>query len=99
MNQSIHPNEPKQKRCEKVLKIMKWPSQSPDLSLIELVWDELDRKVKNRCPSSSAQLWEYLQSEWKSLDSEYFSKLIKRMSKICEQVIKNKGGHFDEAKI
>lgn len=88
-----------QKRSQKVLQIMKWPSQSPDLSPIELVWDELDRKVKSRCPSSSAQLWEYLQSEWKSLESEYFNKLIIRMSKICELVIKNKGGHFDEAKI
>lgn len=88
-----------QKRNEEILQIMKWPSQSPDLSPIELVWAELDRKVKNRCPSSSSQMWEYLQSEWQSLDSEYFGKLFKRMSKICEQVIKNKCGHFDEAKI
>lgn len=88
-----------QKQNEKILQVMKWPSQSPDLSPIELVWDELDRRVKNRCPSSSAQLWQHLQSEWKSLDPEYFGKLIKRMSKICEEIIKNKGGHFDEAKI
>ncbi|CAH2088795.1 unnamed protein product [Euphydryas editha] len=27
---------------------MQWPSQSPELSPIELVWDELDRRVKNR---------------------------------------------------
>lgn len=86
-------------RKKKDVKIMQWPSQSPDLSPIELVWDELDRRVKNQSPTSSEHLWQLLQSEWKKLDEQYFMKLISRMPRICEKVIKERGGHFDEAKI
>lgn len=87
------------KKAENILNIMQWPSQSPDLSPIELVWDELDRRVKSRCPTSSEHLWQLLENEWNKLDKDYFKKLINRMPRICEKIIKEKGGHFDEAKI
>ena len=32
---------------------MTWPPQSPDLNPIEMVWDELDRKVKEKQPTSA----------------------------------------------
>jgi transposase len=32
---------------------MTWPPQSPDLSPIETVWDELDRRVKEKQPTSA----------------------------------------------
>ncbi|XP_008558725.3 transposable element Tcb1 transposase [Microplitis demolitor] len=87
------------KKAENILNIMQWPSQSPDLSPIELVWDELDRRVKSRCPTSSEHLWQLLENEWNKLDKDYLKKLINRMPRICEKIIKEKGGHFDEAKI
>ena len=41
----------KSKEDEGILQIMTWPPQSPDLSLIQLVWDEIDCKVWSELPS------------------------------------------------
>ena len=78
---------------------MDWPPQSPDLNPIELLWEELDRKVRETQPSSLENLWNILQEQWNAIQPETLRKLINRMPKICAAVIKNKGGYFDESKI
>lgn len=105
-----HDNDPKHtsKLCkeyldklsaEGMLNVMVWPPQSPDLNPIELLWDELDRNVRKICPTSSKHLWDIIQSEWNKISGETLSKLLNRMPKLCEAVIKNKGGYIDESKI
>jgi len=37
------------------------PPQSPDLNIIEAVWDHLDREQKKRQPASKQELWDVLQ--------------------------------------
>ena len=37
---------------------------------IEMVWDELDRRVKEKQPASAQCMWELLQDCWKSLPGE-----------------------------
>ncbi|CAJ0953624.1 unnamed protein product [Ranitomeya imitator] len=46
------------KESDGVLRQMTWPPQSPDLNPIEMVWDELDRKVKAKGPTSAKHLCE-----------------------------------------
>lgn len=87
------------KARQNILQVMTWPPQSPDLNPIELLWDELDRKVRTECPTSKTNLWNILQNEWKNIEAEKISKLIERMPRIVEAVIKAKGGFFDEKKI
>uniref|UniRef100_A0A4W5N7G5 Tc1-like transposase DDE domain-containing protein n=1 Tax=Hucho hucho TaxID=62062 RepID=A0A4W5N7G5_9TELE len=41
------------KDIDGVLNQMTWPPQSPDLNPIEMVWDELDRRVKEKQPTSA----------------------------------------------
>uniref|UniRef100_A0A4W5L6H5 Tc1-like transposase DDE domain-containing protein n=1 Tax=Hucho hucho TaxID=62062 RepID=A0A4W5L6H5_9TELE len=53
-----------------VLHQMTWPPQSPDLNPIEMVWDELDRRVKEKQPTSAQHMWELLQDCWKSISHE-----------------------------
>ena len=49
---------------------MFWPPQSPDLNPIEMVWDELDRRVKEKQPTGATYMWELLQNCWKSIPLE-----------------------------
>ena len=73
-----------------MLRQMTWPPQSPDLNPIEMVWGELDRRVKAKGPTSAKHLWELLQDCWKTISGDYLLKLIKRMPRVCEAVIKQK---------
>ena len=49
---------------------MTWPTQSPDLKQIEMVWDESDCRVKGEQPTSSQHMWELLQDFWKFIPGE-----------------------------
>ena len=78
---------------------MEWPAQSPDLNPIELVWDELDRRVKAKQPTSATHMWELLQQCWEELSEQYLIFIAERMTQVCSAVIFAKGGYFDESKI
>lgn len=103
-------NDPKHtsKLCKKYLQLlekknilqnMEWPAQSPDCNPIELLWDELDRRVRKQLITSKVHLWEILQQEWKHISIESLRKLIHRMPRVCKAVIKAKGGYFEGSKI
>ncbi|CAJ0944561.1 unnamed protein product [Ranitomeya imitator] len=49
------------KESDGVLRQMTWPPQSPDLNPIEMVWGELDCRVKAKGTTSAKHLWELLQ--------------------------------------
>ena len=82
------------KESDGVLGQMTWPQQSPNLNPVEMVWDELDRRVKAKQPTSAQHLWELLQDCWKTIPGDYLMKLIERMPRVCKAVIKAKGGYF-----
>lgn len=106
----MHDNDPKhtsllcknyltEAENEGTLTVMKWPPQSPDLNPIELLWDELDRRIRAECPTSKNQLWTALQREWNNIPLETLRKLIERMPRIVRAVVKARGGFFDETKV
>ncbi len=64
------------------------PPQSPDLNLVEMVWDEMDHRVKAKGPTSAQHLWELLQDCWKTISGDYLMKLIERMSRVNERMPK-----------
>ena len=67
-----------------------WPPQSPDLNPIEMVWDKLDHRVKEKQSASAQHMWEILQDCWKSLPGDYLIKSVERMPRVCKAVIKQK---------
>ena len=78
---------------------MEWPAQSPDLKPIELVLDELDRRVKAKQPTIGKHLWELLQQCWEEISKQYLISIAERMPQVCSAVISAKGGYFYESKI
>ena len=78
---------------------MEWPSQSPGLNPIEVVWDELDRRMKAKQPTSETHLWELLQQCWEELFEQYLISIAERMPRVFSAVISAKGGYFNESKI
>ena len=43
---------------------MEWPPQSPDLNIIEAVWDYLERKKLEKQPTTEEVLWHVLSDAW-----------------------------------
>lgn len=87
------------KQNAKVLRNMVWPPQSPDCNPIELLWDQLDRQVRETQITSQDHMWQVLQEQWQKIDKKTLNKLIMRMPRVCAAVIKARGGYFEESKI
>ena len=49
---------------------MTWPPQSTNIKQNEMVWDELDCRVKEKQPTSGQHMWELLQDCWKIMPAE-----------------------------
>ena len=87
------------KQSAGILSVMEWPEQSPDLNPVELLWEQLDRLVHKKCPSSQSNLWEVLQEAWGEISSDYLNKLTARRPEVCKAVIAANGEFFDERKV
>ena len=46
------------------VKVLEWPSQSPDLNLIENMWAELKKNVRARRPTNLTQVIQLCQEDW-----------------------------------
>ena len=68
---------------------------SPDLSQIEHIWDELDRRVCGRPnkPTNLPQLQATLLQEWNNLPNNIIHWYIRSMRNRCHAVINSNGGH------
>jgi transposase len=55
-----------------------WPAQSPDLNLIEHLWDELKcrLRVRSNRPTSVPDLTNALVAEWKQVPAALFQHLV-----------------------
>ena len=77
------------------INVMQWPSMSPDLSPIEQVWDELDKRVRRRQiqPNTLAQLEQALIHEWNNLPQNVIRRYLRSMRRRCVAIINAAGGH------
>ncbi len=74
------------------VKVMDWPSMSPDLNRIEHMWCILKEKVEERKVSNIHQLRDVIM-EWKRTTVATCEALVNSMPKRVKAVLKNNGGH------
>uniref|UniRef100_A0A3P9PPA4 Tc1-like transposase DDE domain-containing protein n=1 Tax=Poecilia reticulata TaxID=8081 RepID=A0A3P9PPA4_POERE len=75
----------------KHLKVLEWPSQSPDLNPIENLWRELKVRVAQRQPRNLKALEEICMEEWAKIPAAVCANLVKNYRKCLISVIANKG--------
>uniref|UniRef100_A0A8C9YK64 Tc1-like transposase DDE domain-containing protein n=1 Tax=Sander lucioperca TaxID=283035 RepID=A0A8C9YK64_SANLU len=73
------------------VKVLEWPSQSPDLSPIENLWAALKRRVRARRPTNLTQLHQFCQEEWAKIPANYCRKLVEGYPKCLAQVKQFRG--------
>lgn len=80
---------------KKKVHLLSWPSNSPDMSIIEHVWDQLDTLVRARSPlpHNKKEMWQALQEEWANFPKQALDKLFQSMPRRIEALLKARGGH------
>ena len=72
-----------------------WPPYSPDLTPIEHMWDELDRRVRKRRnpPATLAQLRNALIDEWNNIPMRTVNALVNSIQRRIRAATAARGGH------
>ncbi|CAM4680324.1 unnamed protein product [Leuciscus chuanchicus] len=83
-----HDNDPKHTAritkewlCKKHIKVLAWPSQSPDLNPIENLWRELKLRVSQRQPRNLTDLEKICVEEWAKIPPAVCANLVKNYRK------------------
>lgn len=79
--------------AENGMEMLPWPPNSPDLNIIENIWEALDRHMRKRCPLpwNIDQLWQYLEEEWDLIDIDTICTLYDSIPHCMKAVEKAEG--------
>ncbi len=85
------------------IKVLEWPSQSPDLNPIEMLWHDLKHSIHARKPSNVAEFKQFCKEEWtKFLHSDVKDSLPVitnawlqlLLQRVAQPVIRFRGNYF-----
>ncbi|CAF4746144.1 unnamed protein product, partial [Rotaria sp. Silwood2] len=74
-----------------IIDLYEYPSASPDLNAIELVWSWMNHFVQQRRPSSQQHVEQLVIDAWDQIPRSVIRNYIDHIQVICHQVIANQG--------
>ena len=76
---------------KKEVKKLDWPPQSPDLNLIEDVWNEIKFRLRGKAFQDKEKLWKEIKKEWKNISNSFIKNLYQSLLRRIEVIEKAKG--------
>ena len=73
------------------IRVMEWPSQSPDLNPIEHLWEHVDCNLQKIKPKNKTELFQNIKKCWSKIPIDVLIKLVDSMPARCKAVIDSKG--------
>ncbi len=67
------------------IQLCKWPGYSPDFNAIELIWNIIEQKIKNKNPKSQDELENAVDDALNDLSLNVIQACIKKTQKIYQQ--------------
>ncbi|KAK1796512.1 hypothetical protein P4O66_009548 [Electrophorus voltai] len=74
------------------MKTLEWPSQSPDLNPIEMLWHDLKNAIHAQKPSNVAEFQQFCKDEWAKIPPQRCKRLIASYRQRLNAVVAAKGG-------
>ncbi|KAI4293373.1 hypothetical protein PAPHI01_2647 [Pancytospora philotis] len=77
------------------IRVLPWPSLSPDLNPIECVWADVKYRLRTgpRRPSNPEELVTALQEIWRETSVEFIRRLYRSMPRCLADVVRARGGN------
>lgn len=73
------------------MKVLSWPSSSPDLNVIETLWHKMKQELRNHPQRTMANLKEKITEIWNGFTPDFCKSLVYTMPARINAVIKAKG--------
>lgn len=75
----------------KKIKVLDWPSQSPDLNPIENLWHQLKILIAKEKIEKVSELPAAMRKCWEMITPDYCNKLVESMPRRMDELVRNKG--------